>query len=146
MKLSSRQLAKLRELGRTSNELELRHQARVAATHTQRDYLQSLKRRLEELPRVQDAAMRDTRSVVEQEAVASKFGQSESELREEILTARGEFEQLQEQLSQITMVSAPLRDLIDRVLRSANLSRQAAGLAFGDDSRGMGEHISLRAG
>ena len=73
-------------------------------------------------------------------------GQDDERLRDEILTARAEFEQLQEQLSQITQVSAPLRDLIDRVLQSANLSRHEAGVAFGDEDRGPRDTISLGVG
>ena len=73
MSMTARQLSKLRALGRASNELELRHQARVAATHTQREYLQTLKRRLEELPQVRDAALREVRTVAEQDAIAARF-------------------------------------------------------------------------
>lgn len=146
MSLSARQLAKLRELGRASNELELRHEARRAAIATQREYLVTLNRKLEQLPRARDAALRDATTPELQDAVVRRHAQDEKRLREEILTARAEFEQLQEQLSQITQVSAPLRELVDRVLQTANLSRHEAGVAFGDDDRRPRENITLGVG
>lgn len=145
MKLSPGQLAKLRQLGRTSNELELRHDARRAAIATQRDYMASLSRRLEQLPRARDAATRDAATPELQEATVRRYRAEEDRLRDEILSARGELEQLQDQLSQITQVSAPLRELIGRVLQGANLSRHEAGVAFGDDGRGARDTISLGA-
>jgi len=144
--LSPRQLAKVRELGRTSNELELRHEARRAAIATQRDYLATLNRKLEQLPRIRNAAVRDAATPEQHDAALDRHRQEETRLRDEILSARGELEQLQDQLSQITQVSAPLRELIGRVLQGANLSRHEAGVAFGDDGRGARETISLGAG
>ena len=146
MSLSARQLAKLRELGRTSNELELRHEARRAAIATQRDYLVTLNRKLEQLPRTRDAGLRAATTPERHDEIERRYRQDDERLRDEILTARAEFEQLQEQLSQITQVSAPLRDLIDRILQSANLSRHDAGVAFGDEDRGPRDTISLGVG
>jgi len=132
--LSARQLAKLRGIGRLSNELKLRHEARRAAISTQRDYVVTLQRKLEQLPRARDAANRENTSREQREAAISRYDQEEKQLRNEILSARGELDHLQEQLAQITQVSAPLRELIDRVLIAGNLSRRDAGVAFGDDS------------
>ncbi|MCP5328565.1 MAG: hypothetical protein R3E75_08160 [Steroidobacteraceae bacterium] len=146
MSLSPRQLAKIRELGRTCNELELRHEARRAAISTQRDYLATLNRKLEQLPRTRDAAIRDATTPEQHDAAVSRQRKEEDRLREEILTARAELEQLQDQLSAITQISAPRRELLDRLLKSFNLSRHDAGVAFGDDSRGPRETISLGAG
>jgi beta-phosphoglucomutase-like phosphatase (HAD superfamily) len=143
--LTSRQLAKLRELGRQSNELELRHEARRAAFHTQRDYLAALKRKLETLPRSLAAAHSEATSVQEHDALDARQRQTERSLREEILAAQGELEQLQAQLSLITNISGPLRELVDQVLRRANLTRQAAGIAFGDDRPGSRETVTLGA-
>lgn len=143
MSLSARQLAKLRELGRTSNELELRHDARRAAIATQHDYLATLNRKLDQLPRARIAALRDTTTETAHDGVDARFRQEEAKLRDEILTARAELEQLREQLSQITLVSAPLRELIDRILQRANLSRHDAGVAFGNDDWRPREGITL---
>lgn len=143
MSLSARQLAKLRELARTSNELELRHDARRAAIATQRDYIATLSRKLDQLPRARNAALFDTTTDAAHDSVDARFRQEEARLRDEILTARAELEQLQDQLSQITQVSAPLRELIDRILRSANLSRHDSGVAFGDDDLRPRDGITL---
>lgn len=145
MSLSARQLAKLRELARTSNELELRHDARRAAIATQRDYIATLNRKLDQLPRARNALLRNTTTEAAHDIVEAQFRQDEAKLRDEILTARAEFEQLQDQLSQITQVSAPLRDLIERILQSSNLSRHEAGVAFGDDEWRPRESITVGA-
>ena len=134
MSLSARQLAKLRQLGRFSNELALRHAARRAAIATQHEYLQTLNRKLEQVSPARDAAVRDAATREQRETVGPRYDQEETRLSQEILSARGELEHLQEQLSRITQLSAPLRELVERALVHGNLTRRDAGVAFGDDS------------
>ncbi|MEX0733312.1 MAG: hypothetical protein WDZ66_03970 [Steroidobacteraceae bacterium] len=134
MNLSPSQLAKLRAVGRSCNELELRHAARRAAISTQRDYIATLQHRLEQLPRARDAANREQTSNEQREASVSRFDQEEKRLRNELSSAQGEIAHLREHLAQITAVSAPLRELRDRLLQYARLSRRDAGIGFGDDA------------
>lgn len=139
MSLSTRQLAKLRQLGRLSNELGLRHEARRAAIATQRAYLVTLQHKLEQLPKARAAALREGVPREQQEAAAARCDQEEKRVRQEIQSARGELEHLQEQLRQITRVSAPNRELIERLLVRGNLSRHDAGIAFGDGDTNVGK-------
>lgn len=143
LSLSSRQLAKLRELARVSNELQLRHAARREAFHTQREYLVTLNRQLEDLDKRHGAAINDARTPEQSDAIWAKHEQSTRRLQEQIRGARGELEQLQEQLSQLTATSAPLRELVGRVLSHAGLTRREAGVAFGDDDPRPREVIDI---
>lgn len=140
MKCTPRQLAKLRTLGRAANELELRHTARRDAIAAQREYVLQLKRQIEHQQRTRDAALVDVRSTERSTAIEAEHNAEIARLEREIETARAELDTLHESLAAITAVSAPLRDLIERVLRAVNLDRARAGIDFGAGDRGAGEH------
>lgn len=146
MKLSPKQLAKLRGLARAQNELEKRHESRRAQMSGQRDYLKVLKAQLLELPLYRDAELRGIpKSRADGTEIVRRHDTEAVRIKGEIAAADAEMEGMRAQLAEITAVSAPLHELVDRVLRYANLDRAGAGINFGADDRGPREFIDLRA-
>lgn len=135
MNLSHRQLAKLRELGRQSYELELRGDARRAARMTQIDYIATLKRQRERLPRDRDARLSAADSATQHDTLHKRFETDAKRIDGELVAAQAELDQLRVQLSEIVAISAPLRTVVDRVLRVAGLHSADVGINFGADSR-----------
>lgn len=133
MNLSHRQLAKLRELGRQGYELELRGDARRAARMTQVDYIATLRRQQERLPRDRDVQLRAAETDAQHAGLRKRFDADEKRITGELETAQKELEQLHAQIAEITAFSSPLREVIDRVLSAAHLHAADAGLNFGAD-------------
>lgn len=149
MNLTHRQLAQLRLIGRQAYELELRHAARRAARTTQVDYIRTLQRRLEQLPRDREAHLSEAPTGAQHEALRKRFDADAARVAGELDAARVELEQLQTQLAEITAASSPQRELISRILVSANLTAADAGIDFGEDSPRLQpapERISLTGG
>lgn len=143
MKLTSGQLAKLRQLGRASNELDQRHAARRAAIQAQRDYLLELRRQRQHADGLLTAIARASRSGADHDHASARHAAEVERVDAEVEHARVELEQLQGQLGEITEVNAPLRELLDRICRHANVSRREAGIAFDDDRDAPRESVGV---
>lgn len=145
MNLSARQKATLREVGRIANELALRHDARRAARVTQLDYIGTLQKQAEHLPRTRDAHLAAAATEAQYEVLRERFDADAQRIAAELSDARTELEQLQEQLGEITRTIGPLHELISRILSTANLTHAGAGLDFGADAHEAVGRITLGA-
>lgn len=137
MALRPGQLAKLRSLARMQHELELRNDSRQDALRASREYLSGMKSRLADLTNRRDLELRTEYRGDGALAVEAKYSAQIDALRADIAAAQEEHEQLQRELTELVQVSAPMRQLIDRVLQSQNMKRGDAGINFdsADDYR-----------
>lgn len=131
MKLSPKQMAVLRDQGRRLYELELRAEARRAAVRTHQLYIQDLKRQIEvREKREKDVYYKAHDNPTNETAtdVMIKYAAETEALRVELASAKQEQVQLQEKISALSVVTGPLRELINKCLARANLKWADAGL------------------
>lgn len=145
MRLSPRQLAKLRALGRIENELQLRNDARRAAISASVEYKRTLQRQLEKLPSLRERELQTPSSAGDADRIDAKYAQEERRLRTEIDAAGVELRQIQSGHSGISAILASTTELIERLLRYANLDRVSAGLNFSPHDRLPTDVITLGA-
>lgn len=135
MNLTHRQLARLRQHARQLHELELRHEARLAARTTQIDYLRTLRQQLDRLPQARAARLAAAATDAEHTALDKRFEADERRLTGEISAGQAELEGLGQAVSELSHVIGPHRELLERLLQAAGLPPASVGVVFGDDRR-----------